>query len=138
MIVKGDTCIKISKDNETVVMQTCPNDKHCFAKTDEPNENAFCIEIPKDGHKGYPGMTCKENSDCFSNSCINNVCIGVKENERCPNVEDCEYGFICRKVNDVKICTVPLEEGTECTNDTECKLTHGCYKNKCTPYFSML
>lgn len=135
-VSEKDKCVEISEDKETAIMRTCPNSKFCFVQSDEPNENAECVNKPTDKHKGYPGMSCQENEDCFKNQCINNVCVGVMQNEECSYVEDCEYGFTCRKVNDKKICTIPLEKG-ECSSDTECKLTHGCYKKNCIPYYSL-
>ena len=137
-------CGEIKEENVCILpegkmssFQLCKEEKICKITSDNPIEKTFCEEI-KINQKKYPGLPCNDNIECFSNKCNNNRCEGVKEGNICNYTFDCEYGKVCREIdNNNKICTNPLKENEGCNDDSECDLNYGCYKGNCTKYFSL-
>lgn len=91
--------------------------------------------------KLYPGGPCELDDDCFSGKCEEGECAGVKADAYCSKDSDCLYGYSCRTGDtpddNNKYCLLQKNEGDSCKTDYECINSHGCYKNKCTPYYSL-
>ena len=139
-IIEENVCIL--PKNDTSIFQLCPKEKICQIISEEPIDKTYCENI-KLIQKKYPGLQCNNNTECFSNKCINNICEGIKEGNKCNLTSDCEYGNVCRKENNdsnYKICTNPIKENdkeNKCYDDSECDLDYGCLNNKCIKYFSL-
>ena len=140
-------CTSIPDENTCILpegtvskFQQCPSGKTCNIPSEDPIDKATCGEPVPKTYLLLPGLPCESNSQCISNICEDKQCKGVKENEACTKVEDCEYGFTCRKINTSdtnKVCAVPLSQNDVCEFDTDCSLQYGCYNGKCTHYFTL-
>ena len=120
------------KYNESYTLQKCNILKKCNFKE---NENSTCEYSEYEYYKkAYPGGKCESNDDCLHNECINGICIGKKEGERCANSEYCYFGYYC---NNNKTCEKLKNENEICTSSNECKRNLSCYNNKCTKLFSL-
>ena len=80
-----------------------------------------------------PGLYCNDNSECVSNKCEHNNCIGNKEGEKCYSDIDCHVGLYC---NSSEKCTHLLKVGDTCTKDVECVSNALCAYKKCREYLS--
>ena len=121
-------------------LQLCPTGKTCDIPSEDPIDKATCIDTVPKTYQLLPGLPCESNEQCISKICENKQCKGSKENEQCERVEDCEYGFTCRKINTSdtnKTCTTPLGLNDVCEFDTDCSLQYGCYNGKCVQYFTL-
>lgn len=137
--LQNKTCIEPATENH-VYMQSCPEGEICNILSEIPEEKTTCVPKVEPTYKRYPGMPCETDDECFSNQCEDNLCKGHKENDNCTSVEQCDYGYTCRKLtseSESAVCTKPVEEGGDCIEDTDCSLSNGCLNSKCTAYFSV-
>jgi hypothetical protein len=108
---------------------------------DQDKDTLKCEQKSSVNTKFYPGGPCETNDDCHNGSCVDGVCSGIAENEKCKKNSECFYGFACRKngkPDDQNTYCLPQKtEGEICESDLECVNSHGCYKGKCIPYFSL-
>ena len=131
-----DTCIKVS--SLVSLFQECPEGKICSPDSDDPINDASCVDYKKNNFKRLPSLTCEQNDDCLSGVCNANVCIGKIKGESCLRASDCIYGFTCRKDSDNNYkCLEPITTGNKCEIDTDCVHESGCLNNICTKYFSL-
>ncbi len=81
---------------------------------------------------------CENNSDCISNNCSNNYCLGIPTGESCPDknnlIPSCELTSYC---NSSGICVAKAKFTNTCTKDYECPNTGGCFNGICTEYYSL-
>ena len=131
----SDVCIEVQFT--TSFFKECANDEICDIDLDDPVQNSKCIKNTKK-IKRLPSLSCKSNEDCLSENCKEDICVGKLEGETCFSVEDCEYGYTCRKDKDgVYKCLDPITTGNKCDYDTDCVNESGCLNNICTKYFSL-
>ena len=84
--------------------------------------------------RSLPGDQCTLNSDCATDSCVNNICQGKKEGEDCDSNFKCSIGLAC--IN--QQCTVQKKENEDCSSDEDCENSFGCSRfGKCVPYISL-
>ena len=134
------TCIKV--ESTTSLLNPCPSSQICSNEFEDLIEDAFCQDKDKDflPFKKLPSLPCNDSSECLSNKCMQDKCIGVDDGDSCNNAYDCNYGKTCRKENieeNVYKCLDPVKEGEKCEIDTDCELSCGCREGVCTKYFSL-
>jgi hypothetical protein len=118
------------------ILNSCPKGKICPFNPAE--DNADCINKPQETIIQYPGGPCESADDCFLElKCIDKKCKGKAKGEQCETHSECDFGQGCLKDGDKTTCQSLKEEGTSCAEDYDCQRHLGCYKEKCTPYFSL-
>ena len=128
-------CVKV--ESKTSYFKECPNDQICDIVIDDPIQNSKCITKIK-MIKRLPTLPCETDDDCLSNKCNGNKCLGKYKGEKCSSVEECVYGYTCRKDTDNNYkCLDPITTGNKCDYDTDCINESGCLNNICTKYFSL-
>lgn len=112
-------------------LQECPHFFQCDFK--EEDEKSLCIVSQYEyNYKAFIGGKCEKNSDCISNKCEINECVGIFDNT-CQSTDDCKFGSYCKNGQ----CESPASLGNPCTLDEECVWPSGCFDSKCTQYFSI-
>jgi hypothetical protein len=146
----GSTCIDYdAKDNEFRV-------KSCGTKQMTSSECDYTMSLRDEWVDvqcnntlpvilSYPGEPCKLDSECTSNKCVKNVCIGLQAGEECNiiNPYECDVGLFCQENIDENICQPLQTDGQGCTHDFECENSLGCYWDShtatgvCRQYFTV-
>jgi hypothetical protein len=112
-------CIKVL--SLTSLFQECPTGQICAPESDDPIQDAYCVENKINNFKRLPSLPCTQNEDCLSGSCIGNKCIGKMFGESCLSASDCDYDYTCRKDTDNQYkCLDPITTGNKCELDTDC------------------
>jgi hypothetical protein len=108
-------------------MNPCPDSKICNTPNEDPTIDSYCKEketIPF--KKILPSLPCKEQEECYSLNCHNDVCQGKSDGSECISPFECNYGRTCRRnLNEVSSssrCLEPIKEGGQCEIDTDCVL----------------
>ena len=135
-----DTCIKV--ESGVSLMNPCPDSKICNTPIEDPVIDSYCKEKePFPFKKKLPSLPCKEQEECFSLNCHNDVCQGKSDGSECSSPFECNYGRTCRRNLNEAIstskCLEPVKEGEKCELDTDCVLECGCLNGICTKYFSL-
>ena len=109
--------------NSHVSLKICPNSQIC--KTNKDNSMGFCIDNLKNV---LPGEKCKYRSECITNLCIKNKCIGYREHQYCNlKKKDCNPNLSCRLTNENN------EIAYRCANlsniNESCELNEHCELN---------
>ena len=129
-------CIKVQSLES--LFQECPAGQICAPDSDDPIQDAYCVESKKNNFKKLPTLPCENNDDCLSGICKGNKCIGKMFGETCQSASDCYYDYTCRKDSDNEYkCLEPITTGNKCEMDTDCVHESGCLNNICTKYFSL-
>ena len=63
----NDICIKV--ESLTSLFQECPAGKVCAPNTDDPIEDAKCIDSKPNNFKRLPSLPCEQNENCLSGEC---------------------------------------------------------------------
>ncbi len=142
----------LKTSNYTYTLNNCSSTQQCPFYNFGQSDSLTCEEKNPAVITLYPGAQCQNNTDCFSNNCLDNVCTNVQNNQKCSLNSECNYGYSCRlnttqqdtlkylssdTNQEDKYCLPQLNEGAECASDYECVNTHGCYNSTCVPYFSL-
>ena len=128
-------CSKFEKDQNSFYLQECNHTYYCDWTNSEEKKSQCKISSYEYNEPAYPGGACSKNTDCMGKKkCDNNMCVGSKEGENCNDHSDCIFGLYC---NSEKQCISLKKENDDCIDDYECPFDTGCYKNKCTSYFSI-
>ena len=133
----NDICIKV--ESLTSLFQECPTGKVCAPNTDDPIEDAKCIDSKPNNFKKLPSLPCEQNEDCLSGECgEDKKCSGKFPGDICKSASECIYDYTCRKDTDNEYrCLEPIITGNKCDIDTDCVHESGCLNNICTQYFSL-
>lgn len=86
----------------------------------------------------YPlvdGEKCWSNSDCGSNKCIDNKCIGKPLDSMCNKSNECAKSFFCDTKKN--LCAPQKNINESCSLEDECDNIGGCLNGKCTKYWSL-
>ena len=133
----GDICIYNSSYSYTVT--PCSNSS-LYCDISGPNQFGYCQETATFQSTSYPGEKCNNNTDCYSNICTNNICVGLPGGSSCASDMDCTVGFSCRR----GICSSLISIGNSgCSSDYDCANNAGCsYLNAeaqgiCIEYYSL-
>ncbi len=79
---------------------------------------------------------CFVNSDCSSNICINNECMGKEIGSHCYYDHECHNNQYCNKTS--KACSKKAKIGDECLSNKMCPNDAGCLYGICTAYNSLV
>jgi len=117
----------------------CPTGTRCLPIYDANNKTCQAVATPVNL---VDGEICRNNTDCASNICNNEKCVGKEENSVCTRSEECKIGFYCEKATNASLslnCLRQKKSGETCENDHHCSNNFGCLsKNKtCIEYFSL-
>ena len=102
--------ICILPENDISKFQLCPENKKCNIISEDPVDKTKCEEKKEEIILKYSGLKCNNDNECYSRKCKDNKCEGIKENEECTSTSQCDYGKVCRKNDNKRICTTPLKE----------------------------
>jgi hypothetical protein len=137
-----ETCLYYSKVDDTYYARNCGIGKICMPKDKSLQSNYTCIPnltpIP-----AYPGEACFKPSDCLSNICMNNICIGQLQNQPCKADEDCAPGLYCDEEL-TRACIPLLGLNNSCKRDAQCDYNYYCQilpgnsTGQCANYFNIL
>ena len=96
-------------------------------------QTANCKEANYVKQMMNPGRTCSSSAQCKSRDC-RETCVGFEMGENCHEHSDCLEGAYCHDNTDwpfASVCKEYREDGSECTSDFQCPVTHYCwYKTK--------
>lgn len=115
--------------------KTCP-----FYRLSSKDEVYFedKIQLPT---RQYPGGPCMMKDDCMNNAeCKNNICQGIEAGQNCERHDQCYFGYACYKnstESNFTTCNKLQGLDANCTSEYECQMTQGCFKGKCTDYYSL-
>ncbi|OMJ70285.1 hypothetical protein SteCoe_31771 [Stentor coeruleus] len=140
--ITSDNCIEVIED--TVSVYGCKAGYICdYSILGEVSawQNVSCTQsynlLNKCGvlyeEKQLTGMSCCENTDCYSNDCISNTCNGYKEGEQCDNSEQCDTDLWCNKNK----CSNVKHLNEDCTIEVQCEAGSTCSSGKCVKMFSL-
>ena len=136
-IKTSSTLIKVSSCKSS---QTCPLESSDLSDSGsyvdricEPSdsESFSCYQNFGTG-KSPTGWKCCEDSNCLSNNCTEEVCIGKTYNEKCDKSGECSVGLYCDD-----FCIDSKLDGKICDQDEECAVGSGCNSGFCTKLFSL-
>lgn len=130
------TCAYYEEDSSTYYLKECASKFDCSGSS---GKNLTCQA--ETTTLAFPGEDCDTNTDCFSNLCTEDVCVGVGAGVACTTNIDCDPGYYCNAATP-SVCAAFLPADSICTDDYVC--THGyfCKINtstgigKCTAYFT--
>jgi hypothetical protein len=127
-----------------LIMRRCPINQYCnyldiinFTLINPINCSSINLNYFSNLPKGQlvEQDYCRENDDCSSKNCINNICYGLPENSTCKNTTDCNSDTFCNKTT--KICTSRRDLNQSCEEDENCSNFAGCFNKTCTTIFSL-
>lgn len=79
------------------------------------------------------GDKCSSNSNCASNSCVSEKCVGKAQDASCVSHAECAKGLACISQK----CTAQRKTDEACTTDYDCVNDNGCRASKCVKYGSV-
>lgn len=86
-----------------------------------------------------PGASCIYSEDCFTNNCIDGLCIGTRG--ECANNSMCDVGYYCNSgycASQILVNTYGCSTDNDCVNSAGCLLNStDSSKNKCVYYGSL-
>ncbi|EGC29918.1 hypothetical protein DICPUDRAFT_93072 [Dictyostelium purpureum] len=122
------TCSKpIDNDNDK-----CNDNRECGPY--RVCQNSHCKDILN------VGEACDDKSYCSSSSCINGKC-AIDDRDCCISQETCRFNQYCSMAsNEAKNATGKCKpvgsEGSKCTIDNQCPITHFCVDGQCIKKYS--
>lgn len=121
-----DICIRVK--NNTVYLKKCSDDKICDFNISLNSSEYYCNEYHTN-ISYYPGEYCRNNIECYSNMCINNICkpIAIFEG-KCINDIYCNAGFYCDTSNN---CKEAIGNNGKCNDTIKCKANLVCNNGVC-------
>ena len=146
----NDTCFSIifSEGIPKIELNSCMKGQFC----DIPKLNIKDISNLRDPIKctnftlGYwsnmkPGGLvekdyCYLNSDCSSNICTNNECLGKLNGMKCKHDSECQNNHFCNTTSNS--CTKTVNLGDECYSNKMCPSQSGCLFGICTEFNSLI
>ena len=134
----SDQCSYYDSISSTYYMQPCPNGYYCPFYNQAAN--VTCLENPPapSPGKAWPSFPCTNDTDCYTNSCVNSVCVGLPDGSKCASDTDCNLGSMCKSGFGNNTCAAQVAEGEMCDSFTgiTCQNNYVCNNNKCVAYFS--
>jgi hypothetical protein len=136
----GPVCGMLSASNN-FVLQVCDSTSAAYCDVSGTiTSNYTCGSVPPYSKPtAYPGEYCVQNSDCITQECSDNECVGQVAGSSCVSNSDCNVGLFC---GPGFYCTPQLGLGQQCNNDYECGNQMACNRTQFTPglcigYFSI-
>jgi len=96
----------------------------CSYDNKRQEDYGYCYNVTVEFSYGYPGDTCTESDDCYSDVCTKGICIGESLGQSCED-EYCNFGLYCgyNQTNELYTCMKTVPIGDECSYD---------YSGECT------
>lgn len=116
--LKTDVCLG-EETNESMTVRyvkICPSGQYC-------SDQSF-LGCVKKATLVPPGKKCKDNLDCRTGACKNNICTPIKLGEQCNNDNECEEGLIC--TSDTAICAEKKALDDSCHSWLDCRTGLEC------------
>jgi len=128
--LEEDVCIENDPSGD-IFVGTCTAPRYCQVNEDQ-YVNVCTDPLPiKDL---YPGELCTNNDECYSMSCTDGQCKGLKLNDKCTRLIECEPGLRCDKEKAEDLgnkCLMAKKIGEECNSSLDCAVPLRCVKRKC-------
>lgn len=100
--------------NKKYELWNCPNGYSCDFTDIVTKRYAYCVK-DTDAEGYLPGEVCSVSSDCYSKSCVKNVCVGVVAAGSCSSNKECEVGLYCyfdpTSISSVGVCKSQITFG---------------------------
>ena len=132
------TCAQVASSGN-IQLQICDDPSFPFCNTlGTITKNFTCADSPPyTPSLAYPGEFCLSNSDCITNLCQSNSCVGQRPGGGCTSNSDCGIGLYC---NSAFFCSAQLNQYQTCNSDYECLNNLGCNRTifepgLCVPYY---
>lgn len=118
----------------------CPEGTGCPLEYN--SNNVTCVSQKPLEQLKVDKEPCKNNTDCSSNVCNNNVCVGLAPLAVCIAHSQCTTGYYCGKLTPnslVQNCIPQLKGGDQCESDFDCPNSHGCLltNRTCVEFFTL-
>ena len=129
--LKLNTCSlsQSSSDGKTTnYVKACSKGKYC--ESDLASSYNVCI---KRRSLLEIGDKCVTGSECSTDTCSNEKCVGASEGSDCKYDSNCDKGLCCSN----KKCTKYVDEGAACSGDSNCKAGYVYANSVCTLQFSI-
>ena len=86
----------------------------------------------------YPGGYCEDNSQCTTELCISNACVGLSKGSSCYGDHTCGAGLYCMDFGSDHdgTCTSLIEAGKACEIYQTCIYGYDCLEGVCTKLFN--
>lgn len=134
------TCAQVTPQGN-VLLQVCDNSTLSYCDVSGTITTGYtCTSGPSFTKPlAYPGEYCMENSNCITNICLANTCVGQNPGGACTSNSDCGVGLYC---GTSFWCTPQLLQYQTCTSDYQCSNNLACNRTifedgVCIPYFSI-
>lgn len=123
-----------SKNKNFYSLTNCKKGEFCeYDYLLKQEGNSSC----KETYELLPGSKCNKDTQCLSQKCINNKCVGFEEGLNCTKHKDCDVGLACFSSQKCRK-QIQLTNNEPCTMSEECENNLGCsIKGKCIQYFSL-
>ena len=86
--------------------------------------------------KSLPGEECTDDENCYSNGCVDGVCVGQKHDEICLTHQNCGVGLYCSSAT--QTCEPQVNVGGMCDDDKQCVNWALCEQHVCLEKFSLV
>ncbi|OMJ91427.1 hypothetical protein SteCoe_6007 [Stentor coeruleus] len=134
------TCAMLSPQGN-FVLQICDSQTldYCDVSGTITNNYTCTTDPPFPSGFSYPGEPCMSNSDCITDLCTANTCVGQNPGGACVKNSDCGVGLYC---STAFFCVPQLSYGMVCTNDYQCQNNMACNRTifedgSCVYYYSI-
>ena len=134
----SDQCAYYDSAQTTYYMQACPSGYYCPFYNQAMNITCLESPPPPSPGKAWPSFPCKQDADCYSNSCVNDLCVGLPDGSKCAGDYDCNLGSLCQSGMPNNTCASQVGLGETCNTFTGimCQNNYVCNNQKCVGYYS--
>ncbi len=144
--LNNNTCFRRTANN--IMFDACPTNYYCpydssliYPLIENTINTLNCIPIRQNYSSDLPKGSlveyeyCRENSECGSNSCINNRCSGLLSYNNCNTTNECLSNYFCRYYpnSNKSICSIRKTPGAHCETDVDCGNLYNCINQTCYP-----
>jgi hypothetical protein len=138
----GDNCLVATTNAATgeydYHIKPCESNSMPYCAVTTP-ELYDCIAAIEKSISAYPGEKCSVDDDCVPNvsKCSSGYCTGLAKSAGCSDTIDCAPGLYCNSTATVEgMCNSLLTSGSDCSQDSDCDYSLGCFSNMCATYYS--
>jgi len=132
----GEVCVWNNKNIFSSLLATSTMVFYCNSTSTcsvTPGENGYCM--PNTESLALPGQNCTYGFECYSGSCVNNMCQGSGQGVNCTSSKDCNAGLYCLETATNKTCQLAAGLSESCAT-IPCQSTLLCDLNVCVNYYS--
>lgn len=149
IVAENQVCANYNNSTSTpnLVLSQCISGQFCdIPKLNLLNLSSFSTTVNCTNYSlGYwsemsPGKLvekdyCRNSSDCISNNCSNNTCVGLSIGQNCTYDSQCGNTAFCNK--NLTVCESKVSIGNACSNNKMCPNEAGCLEGVCTLFYSL-